>query len=312
MNTFSDTAISRTKLWSHRLIMVSGKGGTGKSLVAASLACLAAKSGLRVLLVGSSSSEQLAPLLPIQSTKSSQASSARQSLTLVNLSPEDCMRGFIEDHLKMKQLYQKIFRHRVMRSFTEAIPGLDEIMLLGWLHNKCKPPSSDPREFDLVIFDAPASGHFFGLIGTPSAVLSSGLTGPMIGEIRNIQSFLQDPQQSCCLLVSLPESLVSSETLDFAKKITESGHISLKGILLNRCLLSETLSAQLRQLKEEPTVIRYLERRYQQSIKEQKHLQSELEMSALPAGLLTLPESGQIPEPLTPEFLDVFWESLAP
>lgn len=216
-----------------RLLLVTGKGGIGKSLVAASLGQLAAESGLRTLIVESASLDQLAPLFGGQPTGHAITPvSANPLLATINLNPSDNFRDYVVKHLGQKALFEKVFSHRVVHSFIDTIPGLPELMLLGRLYYECELAPA-PR-FDLVIFDGFASGHFLSLMTTPDAVLSSNLGGPLARETERVREFLADAAKVGILHVSVPEDLVVSETLDFLPALRAKAPAQLAGIIVNR------------------------------------------------------------------------------
>lgn len=189
-----------------KLIFVSGKGGTGKTSFSVLLAEKASIQGRKVLLVEQSNE----PLLPhFIDGKSS-------SVDVLNLGLENAFKEFVCEYMGQPFLYEKIFNNQSIRTFLRTIPGLPETMVLGKLYYTLE--VENPQKYDLVIFDSPASGHFYNLILTPQTIISSGLGGPFIKEVEKIDSFLRKPSTSIVLL-TLPEPLVASETAEYVKKI---------------------------------------------------------------------------------------------
>lgn len=301
--------IYRNKLLSHKLIMVSGKGGTGKTLVAASLAKLAAEQGKRVLLAESCDSTQLSPLVG-QNLGSHQQTQISSHLFAINLNSRECFREYVEDHLGLKQLYRRVFNHRIMKSFVEAIPGLNEIMILGKICNSLR-PGSDGHSFDMVILDAPASGHFYGLVSTPDAIVSSGLTGPLMNEINKIRQYLANPELCTSLLVAIPEALVINETLEFLEKLQQSKFISVGGVLLNRSYLSDEnrFPQAITDFPDQFSAAKqYLQSKFDSFQDQHFILQNKLNSLEDGPGMACLPEFGVIPEPLNSTFQHRLWE----
>lgn len=290
-----------------RLLLITGKGGIGKSLIAASLGQMAAEAGRRTLIVESASLDQLAPLFggkptghvvtPVSSTL---------PLATINLNPSDNFRDYVVKHLGQKALFEKVFSHRVVHSFIDTIPGLPELMLLGRLFYECELAPA-PR-FDLVIFDGPASGHFLSLMTTPAAVLSSNLGGPLARETERVRDFLANPAKAGILHVSTPEDLVVSETLDFLPALKAKSPARLAGILVNRMALAPqttppTVAAS--------TALGFLSRRAASAKDALAALESGLKALTLELPLWLLPELGFVDEPLPVGFGRRFLAPLA-
>ena len=304
------------EFFKYKLIFISGKGGVGKSVVTASLAVCAAKLGKKVLLVENASREQLPPLFSHKEPIGHHETQIMENLYSINLNSKECFREYVVEHLGMANLYKKVFDRKLMKSFLDAIPGLNETMLLGRLYHTCmlrKPP----RDYDLVIFDSPASGHFFNLLNTPAAVLSSGLGGPLVREVTKVSNFLKNPDLCASFLVSIPEELVRSETLEFIPKIISESPVRLGGVFLNRSY-SQSIKEKLNLLISEdryPSLMEvkdYLKRKITMSLEEQSKFLEGLKGLGLSEQCVLLPEIGYVSEPLTIELARRIWKGANP
>ena len=215
-----------------KLILITGKGGTGKSLFTASLALGAASRGKRVLVVDMAEIGQLAPLLTQEAQGRHVERQLAERLWFFHADPQRCFEDYVTKYLRMQRLYDTVFRHRVVRSFIRMIPGLAETMFLGRLFYTC---CLEDNPYDLVLVDSPASGHFLQLAQTPQGVLDSGLLGPIVDEVARVARFLHDPKACGVLYMSLPEPLVGAETLDFVPQVQKTG-LGLLGVCHNRSL----------------------------------------------------------------------------
>lgn len=202
-------------LLARKLVFVSGKGGTGKSTFATLLASYAADNGKKVLLVEQSAK----PILPFF------IGDNLSGVTYQNLSLEFCFKEFVCKYLKQPFLYEKVFDNDSIQTFLRTIPGLAEAMVLGKLYYTLK--SEEPNEFDYIVFDCPASGHFWNLLMTPESIKSSSLGGPFIDYISTIDDFIRSKDVSS-VFMTLPEPLVASETAEFLGKLqSENFYIDL-------------------------------------------------------------------------------------
>ena len=220
------------ELLDKKLLMITGKGGIGKTLSSFALAQLACELGKKVCLVESNAHDQLAPLFGSKPIGHN-LRELQPGIHVINLNAQDNFRDFVIKHLGFAKLFEKVFTRPMVRSFIHMLPGIAELTLLGRLFYF----SELDREncFDLVILDGYASGHFHSLLKTPAAVLQSGMLGPVIDETRRVQAFVNDPKKSAVVLVASAEDLVTSEALDFAERLRQETKVTLSTVLVNRC-----------------------------------------------------------------------------
>src|SRR6478735_7598593 len=221
-----------SELLNKRLLMVTGKGGIGKTLSSFALAQMAVAMGKRVCLVESSAHDQLAPLFGSKPIGHN-LRELRPGISVINLNPQDNFRDFIIKHLGFARLFEKVFTRPIVRSFIQMMPGIAELTLLGRLYYFAELDTEE--RFDLVILDGFASGHFHSLMKTPDAVMHSGMIGPVIEETKRVRSFIADSQKTAVILVAVAEDLVVSEALDFVNKLQTDTPAPLASVMLNRC-----------------------------------------------------------------------------
>ncbi len=215
----------------HQLVLITGKGGVGKTLLTATMGRVAASRGKKTLLIESATRDQLAPLFGIPDTGHSEARAAER-LNVINLNPPDNFKEYVVKYLNQKRLYETVFSNRVVDSFINTVPGLAELMMLGRLFYNCElAPAPRP---DLVVLDGFASGHFLSLMTTPDAILQSNLGGPLQKETGRVRDFLAEEERVGIIYVANPEELVVSEALEFLVKLRERSPAKLIGVVLNR------------------------------------------------------------------------------
>lgn len=289
-----------------KLVMVTGKGGIGKSFVTSTLAQRAVEKGLRVCVVESSSQDQQAPIFgsPAVGHKMTKLS---PKLSVINLNAQDNFRDFVVLHLGFAKLFERVFTKPLVRSFIQMLPGIGELTLLGRIYHICELTD----DFDIVIFDGFATGHFLSLLKTPEAVMKSGMVGPVIEETSKVNQFLEDKSKVGVVLVSTPEELVVSESLQFTDRFMSELHISLDGVVVNKCL-----SAVQKQIPSESVISRsgnkgialdYLAKRLEkeevniQALKEGLKERFHNKIGQQPF-LMVSPDFGAIKEPLPDGF----------
>lgn len=274
-----------------RFILVTGKGGIGKTLLASSLALWAARSGLRVLLVEQSAVGQIGPLLGREGVAHEE--NWVDNLGLANFTAGGNFKDFITKHLMKSNLLEVLVANKMVHSFFTAIPGFAELMLLGRIYYAVNLAKNPP---DLVIMDSYASGHFLSLMTTPDAVINSGLAGPIIQQTQKVKAWLADPGQCATIYVATPEDLVVSEALDFLPVLESRSPVHVDAIVMNRCVKRSSLEDD----DSENAANIFLRERIKRQDKALNTLRLGLKSrdSIKNIAVVCLPEMGAIEEPL--------------
>jgi anion-transporting ArsA/GET3 family ATPase len=208
-----------TGLLEHRLLLVLGKGGVGRTTVAAALARAATRKGKRVLLAQTNAPERLGQLLGSKTAIGPNVTVVDERLSAVNMTPREALREYGVLLLRYEPLYRAIFENKPMRSFLGAFPGLDYWTMLGktWWHTN---ELQDGRaKYDLVVLDGPASGHAVAMLRIPDAVASAMPKGPLARDALSARALLSDPQRTAAVVVTLPEELPARETVALARDL---------------------------------------------------------------------------------------------
>ncbi len=215
-----------------RFIYVTGKGGVGKSTVAAALARAMAARGRRVLVCMTNAKERLSGMLgsaPI----GPDIVSAAPNIDAVNMEPRRCLEEYGVMILKVRSLYRALFENRYVDSFFRAVPGLYEWSMLGkaWYHttellsgqttDDPEPPYADGWKYETVIVDGPATGHGLDMLRVPRVLLDVAAAGPMRREAERAWRLFQDPSHAGVVVVTLPEDMPANETTELAEGIRE-------------------------------------------------------------------------------------------
>ncbi|TWW09576.1 hypothetical protein E3A20_12950 [Planctomyces bekefii] len=272
--------------------MVTGKGGIGKTLVAACLGQAASELGRRSLIVESSNLDQLAPLFGTSTTRHV-VTGVGDRLFTVNLNAADNLRDFVVKHLGQEQLFDMVVNQKLVQSLAGMTPGLAELMMLGRLYYESE-LAPVPRK-DFLVFDGPASGHFLSLMTTTDAVLRSEFGGAVTRETSRVRGFLADPQKVGIVYVTTPEDLVISEALDFLPRLRDLSPAKLLGIALNRM---PTWSKQ----EKGGLVHDYLNEKLDRIERAKAKLYEGMKARGIELPVWELPELGFVDEPLAAGF----------
>ncbi len=198
-------------LLSKQLLMITGKGGTGKTMLALALAQQAASFGKRVLLVESHYMGKVLSLSPNMAID-------EPKIKHLNLSYAKTFQDFVDAEFAGKPLVRKLFQADFLRKFLSSIPAFNELIFLGELVQLAKRKITN-QSYDLVIYDGFASGHFYSLLRTPEGIAESGIGGRIGQEAAKIQAYMQDPKHVAVVMASLMQPLVMSESVEFARKL---------------------------------------------------------------------------------------------
>jgi anion-transporting ArsA/GET3 family ATPase len=212
---------------SHSLVVVSGKGGVGKSALAASIARLSARNGLRTVLVTLDTRDDRHPFLDVPLTYRPHMVSDHLSLSRVDAF--EAIVDYAKSRLPLAALYEGFFRSRAFRDFAAAAPGFDELMCLGRLYNLAVESG-----FDRVVFDAPATGHLRTLLEVPTAVQRAVQVGPLNHVAGRIRDLLLDPDRTHVCIVALAEEMPVQEALDLVTLCRDELRMSVGPLLVNR------------------------------------------------------------------------------
>ena len=197
-----------------RVLIVAGKGGVGKSTVAASLAILSARSGLRTLLVSLDAQSVEVPTHP--------------SLECVTVTPG----GALSDYLSSKGmglLSRQLARSGIVELVATTAPGLDDLLVLG----RIKAFEKEDRA-DIIIIDGPAAGHASDLVRAPQQLKRAISTGPIGQQADEVIDMLKDPDRCQLLFVTTPALTPVAETLDVVSSIQETVSISVAALVVNK------------------------------------------------------------------------------
>jgi anion-transporting ArsA/GET3 family ATPase len=223
-------------LLQRRLVILSGKGGVGKSLIGAALAMLARDRGKRVLLVEVDSPLEATRYLGAPPAGSQEREAARDLFTM-NLDPAAVMEEYVRRTVKIDLLARPILDSPLYRRFLAAAPGLKELMVLGKimvLEEQKDGWSRRPR-YDLVIVDAPATGHGLAFLKVPLAASRAVPVGPVGSNARKILALLRDAKRTALVLVAIPEEMAVVEALEFQRLAHDEVGIRAAMLVLNAC-----------------------------------------------------------------------------
>jgi anion-transporting ArsA/GET3 family ATPase len=219
-----------------RLVFLSGKGGVGKSRMGAALARAARDRGKTVLLVEVEAPLEAARYLG-RPPVGERVTEVEPGIHTVNLRPRGVMDEYVRHMLKVDLLARRIIESPIYERFFAAAPGLKELMVLGKimvLEEERSGFSRRPR-YDLIVVDAPATGHGLQFLKIPLAASKAVPVGPVGANARRILALLRDPARTALAIVAIPEEMAVVEASELHRMATDEVGITTAVLLLNAC-----------------------------------------------------------------------------
>ena len=212
-----------------RLVIVAGKGGVGKTTVAAALARATAGAGRRVLVATLEPEAGLGALLGLQTAITEDAQPVPGCPTLVarSVTASQALHEYLDDH-GLRRLAGRLVRTGVLDVVATAAPGIDDLLVLGKL--KALERSGD---WDLVVLDAPAAGHAITFLQAPRALADSVSSGPISTQARDVLELLGDPARCQVVLVTLAEETPVNELIETAYALEDRVGVQLGPVVVN-------------------------------------------------------------------------------
>ncbi len=216
-------------------MIVTGKGGTGKTTVAAALALAAARDGRRVLVAEIEPEGRIARLLAGGSRPVGYAGRVLQpGLTAVQIDPFEALAEYLTLQIGLRGLVGRVLRYRSFRQLLTASPGWRELITLGkvWHLEQQRDDDGRPR-FDLIVVDAPATGHGVSFLDVPRVVVSAIRAGPLRRHASWVEEMIEDAQRTLLLPVALAEELPARETAELVRRVREGMGIAVDRVVVN-------------------------------------------------------------------------------
>lgn len=208
------------ELLAPRILIVSGKGGVGKTTVSAALALVAARHGRKVCIAEVDRKGTLPRLFGGESL-AYEPSELAPGVWGMNIVPEDALAEYLKVQYHMNRL-ARIFRSSHFVDYiTTAAPGLKDILVLGkiWYLEQGRSGSGMKQDFDTIIVDAPAAGHMLTFLSAPIGLSDAVRLGPVHRQSDWLIQMLRDKKRTRVHLVTLPEEMPVSETLETSQAL---------------------------------------------------------------------------------------------
>jgi anion-transporting ArsA/GET3 family ATPase len=210
------------------LVYVTGKGGVGRSTVCGVLGLAAAAMGRRTIVCEVAEQDRLSRTFGRPARLGDEEGPLADGLWGVSIDPQAALRGWLSNQLGSRTLSRLLFESDAFSYFAAAAPGAREIATLGRAG-----ALAQGAAYDLVILDAPASGHGLAMLRTPATFAELARVGPVRRQAQALHRLLADRDRTAYVAVALAEEMPVNETLELAGALPQVVGGGLEAIVVN-------------------------------------------------------------------------------
>jgi len=217
-----------------RLAFVTGKGGVGKSTCAIALGLAAAAEGKRTIVCEVASQENASRVFKKGQVGFNEVEVA-ENLWAISIDPDESLREYLLLQLKVRAMRDLLVRSRVFNYLAAATPGLKELVTIGkiWELAQTDRKVKKGRTYDLVIVDAPATGHGVGFLQTPRTFAAIARMGPMHSQATALDRFITDHELTGVAIIAIPEEMPVNESASLEEQLTKEVGIAVDRVYMN-------------------------------------------------------------------------------
>jgi anion-transporting ArsA/GET3 family ATPase len=212
------------------LLFVTGKGGTGKTTVASALALFASQQGKRVLICEVDAKGDVAGFYEAPPTGFDERE-VLPDLFAMTMDTEASLREYLKLQLRIPVIGRIGPLAKAFDFVATAAPGVREILTVGKFCYEVR-----ERNYDLVVVDAPASGHIIGQLAAPQAINELVKVGLIRSQTDWMLEILSDHDRTGLVAVCTPEEMPVNETIELAVRVREETTVQLSAVVVNRVL----------------------------------------------------------------------------
>jgi anion-transporting ArsA/GET3 family ATPase len=222
-------------LLDRRLLFFTGKGGVGKSTMAAATALLAARIGKRVLLVEVDAKGDI----PAQFEHAPVGFAPKEihpGVLAMAMDTEASLQEYLRLNLRVPVLGRLGPLAKVLDFVATAAPGVKEILTIGKIAWDVREAIEGRADFDLVVVDAAATGHVVAQLGASDAIRELVDVGPLRSQTQWVSELLADPAITAVNVVTTPEEMPVAESIELVRRIRDEVDVPLGVVIVNRVL----------------------------------------------------------------------------
>jgi len=238
-------------LQDRRVLYVTGKGGVGKTTVAAALGLAAAEAGRRTIVCEVAEQDRVSRAFQREGVTAETEHQLAENLWAITIDPTKALQEWLAKQLGGGAPLRMMTRSHAFQYFVAAAPGAKELITIAkvWELAQLSRWDARNRTYDLVIVDAPASGHGLAMLTTPRTFGEIARVGPIRRQAGKINELLTDPERTGYVAVALPEEMPVVETLELGGRLRETMGLGLGAIIVNGVWPQRFSAADVKKLR---------------------------------------------------------------
>lgn len=232
-----------------KLLVITGKGGAGKTTIAAAVGLLAARSGRHAIVVEVGEESRLPSLFAVTPGGPGVETRLQERLSSISIDPDRALLEWLQA-LGGRVSGRLLASSGTFQYFAAAAPGAKELvtMVKIWQLTRGGERRGGSPNYDLVVLDAPATGHALGMLGSPQTFGAIARVGPIAGHTRQVQELLENPSRSAYLAVAQGTEMAVTEALELQDGLRRQLHRGLAAVVVNALLPRRFTAEELRRI----------------------------------------------------------------
>jgi anion-transporting ArsA/GET3 family ATPase len=217
-----------------KLLIITGKGGVGKTTMAATIGLLAAEAGRRTIIVEVGEQSRMAELFDVPTPAAGDETKLGRNLSSISIDPDRALLEWLQA-LGGRVSGRLLASSGTFQYFAAAAPGAKELVSMVKIWQLTRAGRGRPRH-DLVIVDGPATGHALGMLGSPQTFGAIARVGPIAGQTRHVEELLKDPTRTAYVAVALATEMAVTEALELQEGLERQLGRELAAVIVNGLL----------------------------------------------------------------------------
>ena len=240
-------------LLDRKLVFVTGKGGVGKTTMAGAIGLLAAREGRRAIIVEVGEQSRIPALFGVRARETGIETQLQAGLASISIDPDRAL-------LEWLQVIGGRVSARVLASsgtfqyFAAAAPGAKELFAMVKIWQLAR--GGRRGGYDVVVIDAPATGHALAMLGSPRTFGTIARIGPVAGHTREIQELLEDDAQTAYVAVALGTEMAVTEALELQQGLQSQLRRDLSAVIVNSLLPRRFSAAEVQRIESLASEVR--------------------------------------------------------